>query len=201
MKHDNVLSYNSLHWNWLGSSLYNDSLFIAKIYINRGLEGKMHSHDANKHLCLGMMNPYNLGCIGLIDGTLVEIWQPWNNPQHSKSFNDRKMCYMNNTVMVSHNGLIKDIDLGHPGSFHDVLLLQHLELYQNWRRHFTHSDEYLEYVLGDPGYQGENMFIMKCIGCLELPPDIDDLVLNAFNKMHAGFRVQVECMIGGLKRK
>jgi len=47
----------------------------------------------------------------------------------------------------------------------------------------------------------EEMFIMWKIGWWELTPDVDHAIVWAYNKMYAGFRVQVEWGIGGLKRK
>lgn len=72
LKHNNVISYHSLHWNWSRSSLCNDTLLIASC-INYGLESKMHWPNANERLYLGMMNPHFPGCKGFIDGTLVGI--------------------------------------------------------------------------------------------------------------------------------
>jgi hypothetical protein len=48
---------------------------------------------------------------------------------------------------------------------------------------------------------GEKMFIMRRIGRWELAPNGDHVVVRTYNKMHAGFKVQVERGIGGLKRK
>jgi hypothetical protein len=36
------------------------------------------------------------------------------------------------------------------------------------------------------------MFIMQRIGWWELAPNVDHAVVQAYNKMHVGFRVQVE---------
>lgn len=35
------------------------------------------------------------------------------------------MYYLNNNVIVSHNGLFMHIDLRYPGPFHDVTILRH----------------------------------------------------------------------------
>jgi len=45
------------------------------------------------------------------------------------------------------------------------------------------------------------MFIMFRIGQWELPLNVDHNVVQAYNKIHVRFRVQVEWGIGGLKRK
>lgn len=75
---------------------------------------------------------------------------------------------MKNIVMVDHNGLFIHLDVGYPKSFHDVKILRHNDVYNNWRHCFAHEDEYFEYLLGDPGYIGEEHFIMRRIGVLEL---------------------------------
>jgi len=77
-------------------------------------------------------------------------------------------------------------------------------LYSNWREFFTHNDDYFEFLLGDPGYVGEEMFIMRRIGRREHNIEMNGREIrafDAFNAMHAGFRVQVEWGIGSLKCK
>jgi hypothetical protein len=64
-----------------------------------------------------------------------------------------------------------------------------------------HGDEYFEYLLGDPSYLGEEMFIMRRIGRCEIGPNADQDVIKAYNKIHAGYGVRVEWGISGLKRK
>lgn len=110
------------------------------------------------------------------------------------------MYAVNNTVVVDHDGLFTYIDPGYPGSFHDINCLRRSDLYQNWRDHFQH-DDYFEYVLGDPGYAGEEMFIMHRIRPRVAQPDDNMEAIDAFNAVHAGLRVKVEWGIGGMKRK
>jgi hypothetical protein len=55
--------------------------------------------------------------------------------------------------------------------------------------------------LGDPNYLGEDMFIMKRIRRCEIGLNVDQDVIRAYNKMHVGYKVQMEWGIGGLKRK
>jgi hypothetical protein len=50
----------------------------------------------------------------------------------------------------------------------------------------------MEYLLGDPGYVGQDMFIMRRIGQREAAAEGEMSVVDAFNSMHAGYRVQVE---------
>src|SRR6185503_17505073 len=103
-----------------------------------------------------------------------------------------------------HQGLFIYIDPGYPGTFHDVNCLRHSDISKNWQNYFTITDEYQEYLLGDPGYMGEDSFIMRRVDRREIPDDVDETELKAidvFNKMHAGYRIQVEWGIGGMKRK
>ncbi len=61
-----------------------------------------------------------------------------------------------------------------------------------------HDDEYFKYLLEDPSYLGENMFIVK--RC-EIRPNANQDVIKTYNKMHVGYKVRVEWGIGGLRRK
>ena len=108
---------------------------------------------------------------------------------------------MNNTVVVNHNDLFIYIDAGYPGSFHDVSYLHASSLNRNWRDYFTHTNNYFEYVLGDPGYQGRDQYILRRLRRQEQNLLADNDVINAYDNMHVGFRVQVEWGMGGLKRK
>jgi hypothetical protein len=45
-----------------------------------------------------------------------------------------------------------------------VNILQHSNIYNYWHEHFTHGDDYFEYLLRDLGYVGKEMFIMHWIG-------------------------------------
>lgn len=42
---------------------------------------------------------------------------------------------------------------------------------------------------------------MRRLGRWEVGPNVDENVIKAYNKMHVGYKVQVEWEIGGLKRK
>jgi hypothetical protein len=55
--------------------------------------------------------------------------------------------------------------------------------------------------LGDLGYLGEDMFIMKRIRRCEIGPNVDQDVIRTYNKMNVGYKVQMEWGIGGLKKK
>ena len=56
-------------------------------------------------------------------------------------------------------------------------------------------------MLGDSKYIGTEMFIMRRIQGQEMGANIDQIVLDTWNKMHAGYRIQEEWSIGGLKQK
>ncbi len=64
-----------------------------------------------------------------------------------------------------------------------------------------HGDEYFEYLLGNLGYIGEEMFITRRIGKHEIGLNADQNVIRAYNKMHVGYKMWVEWGIGELKRK
>lgn len=69
---------------------------------------------------------------------------------------------------------------------------------------FTRTPTYAEYLLGDPGYIGENSYIMHAFAWHEVPDNNarnDRLppAFKVFNKRFAGKRVQVEWGIGALK--
>jgi len=49
----------------------------------------------------------------------------------------------------------------------------------------VHDDEYFKYLLRDPNYLGEEMFIMR-IGMCEVGPNVDPNVIGAYNIMHVG---------------
>jgi hypothetical protein len=59
--------------------------------------------------------------------------------------------------------------------------------------------EYFEYLLGNLNYLGEEMFIRCWLGRCELAPRHDLDVVNAFDKMHVGYKIRMEWGIGGLK--
>jgi uncharacterized protein (DUF486 family) len=47
--------------------------------------------------------------------------------------------------------------------------------------------DYFEYLLGDPCYMGEEIFIMRRIGQRKFTPDVTQNVVRTQNKMHARF--------------
>jgi len=200
LKHDNTAVFEGAYWNWSKSSVCDDSIFVSSC-INVALADEIRWPDPRERLVSGQRNLRFRGCIGLIDGTLIKIRRPHSDPLHGRWFNGRKKMYcVNNTVVVDHDGLFIYVDCGYPGSFHDVSILRHCTLMQEWRSYFTHEDHYFEYLLGDPGYVGEDMIIMRRISDREIPAGSEDVV-DAFNRVHAGVRIRVEWGIGGMKRK
>lgn len=200
LKHDNSTVYDGHHWNWSKSSVNDDSIFVSSC-LNEAIANEIRWPTAHERRIAGERLSEFPGCIGYIDGTLVKIRRPHRDPQHGKWFNGRKKMYcVNNTVVVDHDGLFVYIDSGFPGSYHDITILRHSYLHANWRDFFEHDDQYFQYLLGDPGYTGEDMYIMRRVAGREIEPGWES-VINAFNSMHAGRRVCVEWGIGGLKRK
>jgi hypothetical protein len=68
-----------------------------------------------------------------------------------------------NTIILHHHGLFIYIDIGYHGFYHNVNILEHFNVYKNYCQIFTHVNDYFEYLLGDPSYMGEKMFIMQRI--------------------------------------
>ena len=201
LKHDNSANMEAFSWNWAKSSVSDDAVFIASC-INFACEDEIRWPDAAERSRLGTRIPEFPGCIGFIDGTLCKIRRPHNDDMATVWFNGRKKIYaVNNTVIIDHDGLFIYVDCGYPGSFHDVNILRQSELHRNWRLYFRHDDNAREYVLGDPGYMGEEMYIMRRIGVREVPDPTNMNAVDAYNKMHAGYRIKVEWGIGGLKGK
>jgi len=99
---------------------------------------------------------------------------------------------MNNTIIMDHHGLFIYIDIGYHGSYHDVTILRHSSVYKNWHQYFTHGDDYFEYLLGDPCYINEEMFIMQRIRQWGLMSNVDHAAMQTYNKIHVSFKVQME---------
>ena len=114
---------------------------------------------------------------------------------------EKKIYSLNNIVVVDHDGLFIYIDPSLAGSFHDVRCLRNTDLGLNWTDYFEidYDSPYpVEYLLGDPGYLGMDHFILRRFDGREMD-DVNNPVVDAFNRFHSGFRVSVEWGIGGLK--
>ncbi len=160
IKHDNVTKYDAFLWNQNKSAINDDGIFIASC-INFAIFHEIWWPIIVKCRVLAMQLPQFQGCIGFIDGIFIKIHKPWNNPTHRSWFNGQKKMYcMNNTMVVDHHGLFIYLDLGYVGSCHDVSILRQSDDQTNQHQHFVHTDKYFEYLLGNPGYMGEDMFVM-----------------------------------------
>jgi DDE superfamily endonuclease len=148
LKHDNSVSFESALWNWSRTSANDDAHFVASC-VNVAASDEIRWPATAERLHLATQISELPGCIGFIDGTLVQIRRPHGNPMHANWFNGRKKMYcLNNTVVVDHNGLFIYVDTRYPGKFHDANILRHSNLYREWRDYFTHNDDYFEYVFG-----------------------------------------------------
>jgi hypothetical protein len=86
-------------------------------------------HSTWKHM-LNTTIPKFQSYIGLIDGTLIKIRKPWNNPKHKIWFNGCMKIYsMNNTMVIDHQGLFLYLDFGYLKIYHDVTIFCPLELH------------------------------------------------------------------------
>jgi len=81
------------------------------------------------------------------------------------------------------------IDVDYFGSYHDVIILQHLNIYQNWYHYFIYGNNYFVYLTSNPRYMGEDIFIIHKIGLWKLAPNLGHDVVWIFNKMHVGIKV------------
>jgi hypothetical protein len=200
VKHNTQARLEAVNWNYSRTSLNGDGAFIASV-INVALADEIQWPDQNRRRLLGRVLPGFEGCIGHIDGTLCRIRRPCI-PEHKKYYNNRKAMYcLNSVVVVDHDGLFIYVEAGYAGSYHDVRCLRLSDLYRNWRQYFKNDDRdrVEEYLLGDPGYMGADMFIFRRIDNREA--DDANPVVRAFNKRHAAKRIQVEWGIGGMKTR
>jgi hypothetical protein len=76
MKHDIVIKYDALMWNWSKFTLCDYALFIASC-INNALGNEIQWPTIEKKVTLGTHLWKFLGCIGFIDDTLNKIRKPW----------------------------------------------------------------------------------------------------------------------------
>jgi DDE superfamily endonuclease len=160
--------------------------------------------DASRRARLSQRLPGFPGFIGHLDGTLCHINRPSDiGADHRRYKNGRKHMYcFNNIVVVDHDGLFIFFDPGYAGSFHDVTCLRNSYLHREWRERFSRPilDEIGEHLLGDPGYIGVEMYVLRRVHSREMPADPNAAaVAEAFNRRHAAERIKVEWGIGGLK--
>lgn len=110
------------------------------------------------------------------------------------------MHAMNNTMIVDHHDLVIHLDLGYLGSMHDSTILKYSEIdHKYWWQYFFHDPPYMEFLLGDPRYIGNEEYIIRCIGKVEIAPNVDLPTIHAYNKLHARYRFHNERGIGRVK--
>lgn len=199
-KHNTGAQVQAIDWNYSRTSLNKDGVFIADA-INVALHDEIQWPSAERRAALGRVLPDFPGCIGHIDGTLCKIKRP-RVEHHRQYYNGRKSMYcMNNVIIVDHDGLIIYCEAGAPGKHHDVNCLRACHIHQHWQDYFSREDPDTvgEYLLGDPGYFGAEMYILRRVDGREIA-DMNPVV-RAYNKRHAARRVAVEWGIGGLKNR
>jgi hypothetical protein len=104
----------------------------------------------------------------------------------------KKMYCMNDVLVFQHHGLLIYLDIGYHDSFHDVNILRTLELYNNWHSFFNNGDKYFEYLLGDPNYMCECIFMMWWFKRCELAlGQAWYEFITTYNKMHTRYKVWV----------
>jgi hypothetical protein len=206
LKHNSTGRYESLHWNYCRSGIFDDTFFVLSAVV-QVLHKEIQWPDRDRRRELGARIATMPGCIGFVDGTLCRIRRP-KRPDHGRYYNRRKRGYFfNNIVVIDHDGLFIYVEPGYAGSFHDVNCLRNSELHRTWRQRFTRRENvdggrYFEYLLGDPGYLGVDMYILRRVDNREVNAGAaGNPVVEAFNKHHAGIRIQVEWGIGGLKNR
>ena len=72
LKHDSTTALLGFLWNWAKFSVIDDQVFIATS-INWALRDEIQWPDELERQALASMIPTFPGCIGFIDGTLVNI--------------------------------------------------------------------------------------------------------------------------------
>lgn len=203
LKHNTTGRYESILWNYSRSGVFDDTFFVLSV-IAEVLNHEIQWPDPNRRRNLASRIPTMPGCIGFIDGTLCRIRRP-KSRDHGLYYNRRKRGYFfNNIVVIDHDGLFIYVEPGYAGSFH---CLRNSELHRDWRNRFTRTEtadgSYFEYLLGDPGYLGVDMYILRRVDRREINAGAAgfNLVVEAFNKHHAGIRIKVAWGIGGLKNR
>jgi hypothetical protein len=202
VKHNSGAGSNAIDWNYSRTSLNSDGVFIASA-INKALADEIQWPNARRRAELAKVLPEFEGCIGFVDGTLCTIRRP-RIDQHKKFYNNRRAKYcMNSVVIVDHDGLIIYVDSGYPGSFHDVRCLKMSHIHSHWREYFSAQslDDVGEYLLGDPGYLGADMYVLRRVDFREVAWEDQNPVISAFNRRHSHRKIKVEWGIGGVKNK
>jgi hypothetical protein len=90
---------------------------------------------------------------------------------------------MNNSVVMDHRGWFINLDFGYLRSYRDINILCQSDIHKSWHQYFVHTYEYFEYLLGEPSYMSEDMFLMHDIKRCELAPEILMDVVREYNKI------------------
>jgi len=101
-------------WNWAKSLVGDDVLLISSCtkftFVDEICWPTTHEKTTLRPYLQKLSR-----CIKFIDGTLIEILQPWWDPNHWTWFKGHKKFYvMNNTIILDHIGLFIYIDFGYP---------------------------------------------------------------------------------------
>jgi DDE superfamily endonuclease len=192
-KHNTGVRYESTSWNYSRTSLSDDAVFLANV-VNAALADEIRWPSSERRQQLARRLSEFPGCIGHVDGTLCEINRPAIH-EHKRYYNNRKKMYcFNNVVIIDHDGLFIYIDAGFAGSFHDFRCLRNSHIHQNWRNCFASDnlDAVQEYLLGDPGYMGVEMYALRRVDNREVPDANGNPIIRAFNQRHEACRFEVE---------
>jgi hypothetical protein len=104
-----------------------------------------------------------LGCIGIIDKTLVKLWRSWyillNIPNGSTT---GRRCTVW-TIVVWCVSLPIHLDLDYTITLTQCDHYLDFMIVGLWLTHFTNMEKFFEYLLGDLGHLGAYMFIMRRI--------------------------------------
>jgi hypothetical protein len=73
----------------------------------------------------------------------------------------------------------------------------------HWRNYFASDDldNVQEYLMGDPGYIGVDMYILRRTDYREVAREDMTVVIITFNRRHSHRRIKIEWGIGGVKNR
>lgn len=126
------------------------------------------------------------GCVGVVDGTLVNLCQkPSIDPE---TYWTRKQRYsMNVQILCNHKREIIYYQVGYPGSCHDSLCFKHTDICKHPENYFSNG----EYLIADCGYTLSQNLIVPYRN-----PQGDQI---EFNRKFSSARIIVEHVMGLLK--
>jgi DDE superfamily endonuclease len=131
------------------------------------------------------------GCVGFIDGTLIEIFQ--RPGTDGEAYFDRKKNYsLNMQVVVNQDKRIIGYFLGTSGSWHDARVFKRMGLSVTPEKFFKEG----EYLIGDSAYTSSKHMVIPFKGPDAKPPEN-----TRFNNLLAQTRVRNEHAIGLMKNR